>query len=97
MDVATAGVTLGIGAAIAAVVAIVKMAFPALPGRAIPLIVLALSALLIGLGVMTGGITGDALNIVLQVIAQAAATLGIREGVVGAVPSAGNLSLSAPK
>ena len=85
------GTTLGIGTAIAAGVAILKQAFPALPSRAIPLIVLVLSGVLVGLGVASGSIARDPLAIALQIVSQTASTMGIREGVVAALPGASAL------
>lgn len=87
MDATT---TLGIGGAIAILVAIVKMAFPALPSRMVPVLVLVLAA---GLVVLEAASTGDrdALAIVMQVVIQAASALGLREGLVTAVPRASAL------
>lgn len=82
------GTLLAIGAALATLVAMIKMAVPTMPARVIPLVVLVLSAALIGLGVASGAVPPDPLGVVLQVVAQAAATLGIREGVVAAIPQA---------
>ena len=88
MDTST---TLGIGAAIAAGVAILKQALPFLPSRAIPLVVLALSGVLVGLGVASGNIARDPLAIALQIVSQTASTMGIREGLVAALPGASAL------
>ena len=82
------GTLLAIGAALATLVAMIKMAVPTMPPRAVPLVVLVLSGVLVGLGVASGAIPADPLGVVLQVVAQAAATLGIREGVVAAIPAA---------
>ena len=87
----TTSTTLGIGAAIAAGVAILKQAFPTLPSRAIPLLVLVLSSLLVALGVASGSIARDPLAIALQIVSQTASTMGIREGVVAALPGASAL------
>lgn len=82
------GATLGIGAALAALVAIVKMAIPDLPARVIPVLVLVLAAIFVGLGVAGGSIAPDPLAVVLAVVSQAATTLGIREATVAAIPAA---------
>jgi len=85
------GATLGIGAALAALVAIVKMAVPDLPARAVPVLVLVLAGVLVGLGVMEGTIAREPLAVVLAVVSQTATTLGIREATVAAIPGAATI------
>jgi hypothetical protein len=82
---------LAMGAGIAGVTAILKAAFPDMPARFIPLIVVAVSSAFVVAGVQSHAIDGGALNVLLQIVQQAVAALGIREGVVAVAPQASTL------
>lgn len=77
-----------LGGMIAALVAILKAAFPALPSRALPLVVLAISAGVVMVGAASGEVTGSAFALLQAVVGQTVTALGLREGVVAAVPRA---------
>ena len=93
MDV---GTTIGIGAAITIVVAVVKMVAPTLPGRYVPAIVLVLAAVLVLLqAASTHALnSGAAFTLVLQIVAQTATALGLREGTIAIVPAAARIGPS---
>ncbi len=91
MDVTTIGGALGLGAGIAGVTALIKAAFPALPSRRIPLLVLALSAAVVGIGLASGELTMRPLEALLAIIGQAVTALGAREGVAAVAPRVSTL------
>lgn len=90
MDTLDPSTTLSIGAAIATGMAILQ-AFLAIPSCTVPLMVLLLSCVLVGLAVVSGNIDRDPLTIAVQVVSQTASTMGLREGLVAALPRASSL------
>lgn len=80
------GLTLGVGATLAALVAIIKSAVPDIPSRALPLLVLALAVVVVGVGAWSGEVQGTPFGLLAQVVGQTVAALGIREGIVAAAP-----------
>ena len=91
------GVLVGIGATLAVLVAIIKSAFPSLPSRTLPLVVLALAIVVIGVGAWSGDVQGSLFDLMQLAVAQAAIAVGIREGAITAVPKASSLIDREPK
>lgn len=91
MDPVAIGSTLGMGAAIAGMVALIKSAFPALPARVIPLIVLAVSFGVVAIGIYSGELDMRPLEALMAIVAQAVSALGAREALVSALPQASAL------
>lgn len=85
MDV---GVTLVLGATIAALVAVIKGAFPELPPRRLPLVVVAISIIVVGVGAFSGEVAGTPFELLQAVVAQVVSAMGLREGLVAMVPRA---------
>lgn len=87
MDPTAATSFVGIGAAIAAVVGVIKQVAPDFPSRFTPLIVVALASLFIVVGAFAGHGSLDPYQILMNVVAQAASAMGMREGAVAVAPA----------
>ena len=83
MDMST---TLVLGGMIAALVAIIKTAVPALPPRLLPPLVLALAIVVVAVGAVSGEVTGSPFALLQTVVGQTVTALGLREGLVAAAP-----------
>lgn len=89
-DTETAGLTLGLGGAIAGTVAIVKAAVPALSSRQVPLVVLGVSLAFVLVAAFSTG-QHDLLAILLTTVSQTIAAMGWREGLTAVVPAVSEL------
>lgn len=88
MDGAT---VLAIGAGIAGLTALLKSAFPDMPSRFIPLMVLGISTGFVGAAILSHVGPGNPLASLLQIVNLAAVAVGVREGVTIAIPQASAL------
>ena len=92
MDTETAVGALGLSGLVAATGALVKGLYPGdLPKRAVPGVVLVATVGLMALAYVSGAIDGTPYELAARAIMQTAAAMGLREGVVTAVPGASTL------
>lgn len=80
MDAGTVTQLVGFGAAIAALVGALKLAFPAIKDQHVPLLMIVLAFALVALGMRTGEIEGGLLGIVINVLGQSATSQGFYSG-----------------
>lgn len=80
-----------IGGVIAGLVAITKAGVPAIPSRALPLVVLAYSTVVVGAAAYSGAFSGSLFEALVAVVGQAVSALGLREATINAAPKMGAL------